>query len=273
MGSPYDFAVDTEETDGFEPNEKWVNATSITVGEEVTGELPIGDADWFALDADAGESINLNATIGERQHRVHAQRSRRRLPRSQELGRGEPYFRYDRRSNRYLLYLVLRQRPRHRVRRHRRRRRKAAGPPNDHFERPNPPVGDDDRANATAVRTGSYENIGTVDDDRDVFEFRAARDARVVADVSDDGPATDLSLELTDAGRDSRPARSGSRGATRGSRRRVRRTRRSGRCSPGRPRAWRARRRPSLGGDRASGRRRTRGSPGRPSARTCTAHA
>lgn len=63
-GGEYSFTVETTDTDAFEPNENQINATEITDEEEITGELTIGDVDWFNITAEQGETINVTGFAG-----------------------------------------------------------------------------------------------------------------------------------------------------------------------------------------------------------------
>lgn len=48
-----------------EPNDGIDSANPIRPGETVTGDVPPGDADFFAVDVAAGETINVSTTLGE----------------------------------------------------------------------------------------------------------------------------------------------------------------------------------------------------------------
>lgn len=65
-GVPYEFTVETYRTDDFEPNEDRENATEIGVGETVSGEVSVGDTDWFAFTVDAGETVNVTAAAEDK---------------------------------------------------------------------------------------------------------------------------------------------------------------------------------------------------------------
>lgn len=62
-GADYSFEVRTFETTDREPNEARESATRISTGETISDEMPIGDVDWYAFDAEAGETINLSAEV------------------------------------------------------------------------------------------------------------------------------------------------------------------------------------------------------------------
>jgi len=205
IGAEYNFTVDTYETDDFESNEERVNATRLYQNplSSDTADLSLGDLDWFAFDADEDETVTVRAAGGPRSDTkftlhdpsggfIASDRSQtgetitlsttvsstdtyyvEAQPGGGELG-AEYNFTVDVAGERL-------------------------GLPNDEFERPNPPVGNDDPANATGIDPGTYRDLGMVDDDEDWFRFRAAQDAQVVANVSYDSSTNDLSLELTDA--------------------------------------------------------------------------
>jgi len=65
-GEDYNFTVDTYETDAFEPNEERANATEISVEEEVSGTVSVGDEDWSAVTVERGETINVTAAATNR---------------------------------------------------------------------------------------------------------------------------------------------------------------------------------------------------------------
>jgi hypothetical protein len=48
-----------------EPNDSRDDAQQIQIGEQVSGEASTDDEDWFAFTVQAGETINLTATIGK----------------------------------------------------------------------------------------------------------------------------------------------------------------------------------------------------------------
>ena len=60
-GGEYNFTVETIDSDGFEPNEDQGNATRVSNGEEIQGEMTIGDTDWFGFTAAQGDAINITA--------------------------------------------------------------------------------------------------------------------------------------------------------------------------------------------------------------------
>ena len=59
----YQFGVDLTDRDSFEPNDDRSAATSIESGEHVNGTIMKGDVDFFAVEADAGESINATTAL------------------------------------------------------------------------------------------------------------------------------------------------------------------------------------------------------------------
>ncbi len=64
QGTPYEMTVETDETTDREPNEDRGNATEISPGEEISDQRSIGDVDWYAFEAAAGETINLTGYVG-----------------------------------------------------------------------------------------------------------------------------------------------------------------------------------------------------------------
>jgi hypothetical protein len=62
--TPYEMTVETYETTDREPNEDMGNATRINTGEEIQDQRSLGDTDWYAFDAEAGETINLTGYVG-----------------------------------------------------------------------------------------------------------------------------------------------------------------------------------------------------------------
>lgn len=63
-GEEYSIGVTTTEPDANEPNDDFGSATDVESGERVVGTVVTGDRDVFAIDADAGEEIDVigNAT-------------------------------------------------------------------------------------------------------------------------------------------------------------------------------------------------------------------
>lgn len=60
----YAATVSTFSTTDREPNEDRDSATDITPGDTVSDTITIGDTDWYAFDAAAGETINLTVDLG-----------------------------------------------------------------------------------------------------------------------------------------------------------------------------------------------------------------
>lgn len=67
-GEEYSIGVRTTDPDANEPNDGFGSATAIESGERVVGTVVTGDRDVFAIDADAGEAIDVigNATAAAR---------------------------------------------------------------------------------------------------------------------------------------------------------------------------------------------------------------
>ncbi len=61
----YYFTVRTATSDSFEPDDDIANATPLESGIEVNATLTKGDADWFAIEAEAGQKINSIINIEE----------------------------------------------------------------------------------------------------------------------------------------------------------------------------------------------------------------
>jgi len=187
-----------------EPNDGRDEAQDIAVGETITGELPAEDGDWFAFTVQAGETINVTAAADTGRatefglftpdgdnvggERLSGERGTfgttadssgtyhvRAAGDSPSRGSGVYNFTVDVPGE-------------------------TLGLSNDRFERPNPPVGNQDRTNATDVGPGTYGDLAIVDDDRDVFAIDVNEGERVVADATFAHAENDLALALTDAG-------------------------------------------------------------------------
>jgi len=208
FGSPseYNFTLETYRTEAIEPNEDRGNATQLFENPFTPAEaqISIGDHDYFEYDLAAGETLRVEGgaapAVNEHQFRLRRPGGERAntikiAGGTIEVGEltaqssGTHYIEVRQGSGfdtgPYNVTITAGGR--------------TVGPPNDRFETANPPVGNQNQQNAAPIDSGTYGNLGMVDDDRDVFEVRAAKDARVTANVSYDGSADDLSLELTDA--------------------------------------------------------------------------
>ena len=63
LSGNYYFSVELADQDSFEPNDNLDGATAINTGEQVDGTIATGDADFFAIEADAGDTINASAAL------------------------------------------------------------------------------------------------------------------------------------------------------------------------------------------------------------------
>ena len=207
QGTDYTLQVETYRTDTFEPNENRSMASPLFENPFAPAEaqLSIGDVDYFKYDLAAGETLRVKAggapTGSEHKLRLYRPgddgADNRTSVGPGEFGVGELTAQTAgthyigivqgafEGTGGYNVTITA--------------GGETVGPPNDRFEaRAGAPSGNQDRASAIAIDSGTYGNLGMVDDDRDVFSFRAAKDARVVANVSYDSSANDLSLALTD---------------------------------------------------------------------------
>jgi hypothetical protein len=205
-GGEYNFTVETYRTDGFEPNEDRGNATGLYENPFPgdTATVSLGDRDWFAFTVEAGETINVSATAAESAlstgfglftpegDNVGGQRLN---------GANGSFGTTAATSGTYYVqavgvspnrggddYTFTVDVP-----------GETLGMPNDRFERGNPPVGNDDRANASDVEPGTFGDLAIVDDDRDVFAVDLLADERVLVNAEFAHAENDLALELVDA--------------------------------------------------------------------------
>jgi hypothetical protein len=63
LSGNYYFSVELADQDSFEPNDNLDGATAINTGEQVDGTIATGDTDFFAIEADAGDTINASAAL------------------------------------------------------------------------------------------------------------------------------------------------------------------------------------------------------------------
>jgi hypothetical protein len=202
-GADYTIDVRTYRTDPFEPNENLSMAVALFENPFTPAQarLSIGDSDYFNYHLEAGATIRAVAAVpaGEANQKLRLYRPGDDSPDNAtdvaggetEVGSltaqssGSHYVAFERDNDEqtgpYNVTITA--------------AGEIVGPPNDRFERDNPPIGNQDRANATAIEPGRYANLGMVDDDRDVFTFRAARDARIVVNTSYDTSVNDLAVE------------------------------------------------------------------------------
>jgi len=61
-GDRYSIGVELTDPDTYEPNDAIDSATAIDAGQDVIGTIVRGDADYFAIEAAAGERLAVNAT-------------------------------------------------------------------------------------------------------------------------------------------------------------------------------------------------------------------
>ena len=60
----YDFGYEVADPNAFEPNDDTGNATPVEAGERVNGTVTNEDVDFFAVDADAGQTVTGNVQLG-----------------------------------------------------------------------------------------------------------------------------------------------------------------------------------------------------------------
>jgi len=203
-GGPYSFTVETSRTDGFDPNEDRGNATRLYENPfpSKTATVSVGDREWFAFGADRGEEIELAATTtGDRGTEFDFEdpdgNGIAGVRLTDESGSataiaetsGTHYLRTrgispDRGGDEYSFTVDVSGR--------------TLGLANDRFERPNPPTGNQDRANATTVLPGRYEGLAIVDDDRDVFAVELTENDRLRIESTFAHSEDDLALAVTD---------------------------------------------------------------------------
>ncbi|MEF8851609.1 MAG: PPC domain-containing protein [Haloarculaceae archaeon] len=204
-GGEYNFTVETYRTDGFEPNEDRGNATRLYENPFVpsVARLSVGDREWFSFPVDAGETVNVSAAAGERRgtefnlltpdgDNVAGERlggERAAFGTTAETG-GTYYLQTigvspSRGGDEYNFSVDV--------------GGETLGLPNDRFERGNPPVGNNDRTNASDVQPGTFTDLGMVDDDRDVFAVDLLEGERVLVSAEFTHAENDLAIELVDA--------------------------------------------------------------------------
>lgn len=203
-GPAYNFTVETYETDPFEPNEDSQSATRLYQnpfpGDGAT--VSLNDRDWFVFTVEEGETVSVSATDAEGDLSTEfglftpsGSNYGARLG-----GESESFSPATNTSGTYFL-----------------RARGVSTSPgggdynftvtlsdetlglaNDRFERPNPPLGNQDRANATDIEPGVHTDLAIVDDDRDVFAVDLAAGERVSAGIEFTHAENDLELAITD---------------------------------------------------------------------------
>lgn len=213
----YSFTVDTERTDWFEPNEDRANASRLYENPLAsrTARAGIGDSDWFAFGVAEGDEISATGwSLSENQvgfsvfrpdgsddHNDVAAGSLTLETTAATDGTALVRAQSHRRTpgSAYNVTVV--------------RDGDRLGLANDRFERSNPPIGNQDPANASEVGSGTYADLAIVDDDRDVFAIELDAGERVNAAIDFTHAENDLALALTDdAGTDVESADSGSDG-------------------------------------------------------------
>ena len=221
QGADYTLDVDTYRTDAFEPNENRSMATQLFENPftPTEAQLSIGDADFFTYRFDAGRTVRLAATLpaDSEDHDLSIYRpgETNAANRSVVDSGASASVTYTTQSagaheiavlrgayggpGAYNATVTVDGEP--------------IGPPNDRFERPNPPIGNQDRASATEVGSGSYADLGMVDDDRDVFAVDLSAGERLGASIAFNHTENDLALALAnDAGTTVRSANSSTDG-------------------------------------------------------------
>jgi hypothetical protein len=63
LDQTYSFGVERADQDAFEPNDAIGTATPVTSGEQINGTIAKGDQDFFAIEADAGETITASVAL------------------------------------------------------------------------------------------------------------------------------------------------------------------------------------------------------------------
>jgi len=204
FAADYNVTASTYRTDSFEPNENRSMAAPLFENPFVPSEarITLGDADWFAYGLAAGETVRLEATAGtpgaDQELRIHDPGGNEANETVLNPGNTETVVWTATTSGVYNLVvapqfggtvdynatMTVDGEP--------------IGPANDRFERPNPPIGNQDRANATALDSGMHADLGMVDDDRDVFSVDLRAGERLGATIEFTHAENDLGLALTD---------------------------------------------------------------------------
>jgi PGF-CTERM protein len=201
-GAEYSFTVDTYRTDWFEHNDDQDNATRLYENPlpSATARSGIGDSDWFAFDAEEGETITAMGwslsgnTVAFGIFRPDGSTEKNNVAdggltlETTAATDGTAYFRaqsHHRTPGSAYNFTVVRDGER-------------LGLPNDRFERGNPPIGNQNRENAPEITSGTYTDLAIVNDDRDVFAVALEEGERVRAAIDFTHEENDLALALTD---------------------------------------------------------------------------
>jgi hypothetical protein len=206
-GADYSFTVETYETDDFEPNENRSMATQLFDNPftPFTGQLSIGDTDFFAYPLAAGETLRAEVEAGPN---VDAHQLRLYRPgveeaaNTTEIKGGETKVGTVTAQSAGVHHLGLWQGVVHDTGAYNFTITAAGetiGPPNDKFERQNPPVGNQDIQHATPISPGQYTDLGMVDDDVDVFEISLAQGEKLSTTIDFTHSENDLELVLWDS--------------------------------------------------------------------------
>lgn len=206
-GTDYTVDVDTYATDSFEPNEDADNASALYENPFTTtpARISIGDVDWFEHRLSEGETVTVTMTIPEGQPTkalkiIPPVESEEGLKTSANA-EDDNVFEYTAKNDGIYHFRVY----------------EGSfsddgpyeiefdvggellGPPNDRLETDNPPLGNNDRDNASRARNVFYPDLGMVDNDEDYFRVELSSSERLVVNTSFDHSANDLALELLDS--------------------------------------------------------------------------